>query len=55
MRADAANSAPVTFPRIVHGATVHAYARQTLNMKYWMARIPLVWRRTDTYLEITFV
>lgn len=33
----------------------HAGARQTLNRKYWMARIPLVWWRTDTYLEISFV
>jgi uncharacterized protein len=32
----------------------HARARQTINQKYWMARIPWVWRRTDTYLEITF-
>lgn len=32
----------------------HAHARQTLNSKYWMARLPLIWRRTDTYLEITF-
>jgi len=33
----------------------HAGARQTLNRKYWMARIPLVWWRTDTYLEISLV
>jgi len=33
----------------------HAYARQTLNMKYWLARVPLIWSRTDTYLEITFL
>lgn len=32
----------------------HARARQTINRKYWMARIPLIWARTDTYLEITF-
>ena len=32
----------------------HARARQTINQKYWMARIPWVWRRTDTYLEIKF-
>jgi PPOX class probable F420-dependent enzyme len=30
------------------------HARQTLNRKYWMARIPLIWWRTDTYFEITF-
>jgi PPOX class probable F420-dependent enzyme len=32
----------------------HALARQTINRKYWMARIPLIWSRTDTYFEITF-
>jgi PPOX class probable F420-dependent enzyme len=32
----------------------HKSARQTINRKYWMARIPLVWSRTDTYFEISF-
>jgi len=32
----------------------HARARQTINRKYWMARIPLIWSRTDTYFELTF-
>ena len=32
----------------------HQRARKTINRKYWMARIPLVWARTDTYFEITF-
>jgi PPOX class probable F420-dependent enzyme len=32
----------------------HARARQTINRKYWMARIPLLWWRTDTYLELSF-
>jgi len=32
----------------------HARARQTINSKYWIARIPLVWKRTDTYFELTF-
>lgn len=32
----------------------HAHARQTINRKYWMARVPLVWRRTDTYIELSF-
>jgi uncharacterized protein len=31
-----------------------ARARQTINRKYWMARIPLIWARTDTYFEISF-
>jgi len=30
-----------------------ARARQALNAKYWLARVPLIWRNTDTYLEIT--
>jgi PPOX class probable F420-dependent enzyme len=29
-----------------------AHARKLINAKYWLARIPLVWR-SDTYLEIT--
>ncbi len=32
----------------------HTRARQAINRKYWMARLPLIWRRTDTYIEITF-
>jgi len=32
----------------------HRRARQTINRKYWMARIPLIWARTDTYFEIAF-
>ncbi|MBA3912401.1 MAG: PPOX class F420-dependent oxidoreductase [Acidobacteriales bacterium] len=28
------------------------HARQTINRKYWAARIPLIWARTDGYLEI---
>lgn len=32
----------------------HTHARQTINRKYWMARLPLIWVRTDTYLEISF-
>lgn len=31
-----------------------ARARQAINRKYWMARIPLLWYRTDTYFELTF-
>lgn len=31
-----------------------AHARQPINRKYWMARLPLIWRRTDAYFEITF-
>lgn len=32
----------------------HPHARQAINRKYWMARLPLIWVRTDTYLEISF-
>jgi uncharacterized protein len=32
----------------------HAHARETINRKYWAARLPLIWRRTDAYLEVSF-
>ena len=32
----------------------HKHAREAINRKYWMARIPLIWSRTDTYFEISF-
>jgi len=32
----------------------HTHARQALNRKYWAARLPLIWWRTDTYLELSF-
>ena len=32
----------------------HKRARQAINRKYWAARIPFLWWRTDAYLEITF-
>jgi uncharacterized protein len=28
-------------------------AREAINAKYWLARVPLLWSGTDTYLEIT--
>jgi hypothetical protein len=31
-----------------------AAARESINRKYWMARIPFVWWRTDTYIELSF-
>lgn len=57
--------APCTIRGTVTGAEIaatarillppdHAHARQTINRKYWLARIPLVWWRTDTYIEISF-
>lgn len=27
--------------------------RRLINAKYWLARVPLLWRNTDVYLEIT--
>jgi uncharacterized protein len=30
-----------------------AHARQTINRKYWAARLPWIWRRTDAYLEVS--
>ena len=35
-------------------AEEHAHARQTINRKYWAARLPLIWRRTDAYVELSF-
>jgi len=32
----------------------HTHARQAINRKYWAARLPLIWWRTDTYLELSF-
>ena len=28
-------------------------ARATINRKYWAARLPLIWRRTNAYFEIS--
>jgi len=30
-----------------------ARVRQLINAKYWLARLPFLWRNTDTYIEIT--
>jgi uncharacterized protein len=30
-----------------------AAARQEIRAKYWLARVPWLWRNTDAYLEIT--
>jgi len=30
-------------------------ARRSINRKYFLARLPLIWSRTDTYFEIEFV
>lgn len=28
------------------------HIRKLINAKYWLARLPLIWSRTDVYLEI---
>ncbi|MGA8442980.1 MAG: PPOX class F420-dependent oxidoreductase [Candidatus Sulfotelmatobacter sp.] len=32
----------------------HAHARERIKQKYWAARLPLIWYRTDTYIALTF-
>jgi len=49
----------VTGPEVAASARIlppeeQAQARQAINRKYWAARLPLVWFRTDTYLELSF-
>jgi hypothetical protein len=49
----------VTGPKFAATARIlpvgdHARARKTINRKYWAARIPFLWWRTDAYLEIAF-
>lgn len=49
----------VTGPEFAATARILAAAdrpreRQAINHKYWMTRIPLVWWRTDTYIELSF-
>jgi len=49
----------VTGPEVAASARIlppdeQAHARRAINRKYWAARLPLVWFRTDTYLEISF-
>jgi PPOX class probable F420-dependent enzyme len=29
------------------------HAKDLIKGKYWLARVPFIWRNTDTYLEIT--
>ena len=49
----------VTGPEVAATARIlppeeHSHARQAINRKYWAARLPLLWRRTDAYLELSF-
>jgi PPOX class probable F420-dependent enzyme len=32
----------------------HAHARQTINRKYWLARLSSPWSKADVFLELTF-
>jgi hypothetical protein len=32
----------------------HVHAHQTINRKYWQARITSIWSRADAFLEISF-
>jgi PPOX class probable F420-dependent enzyme len=32
-----------------------ARVRQAIRRKYWLARLPFIWRNTDTAIEITLV
>jgi uncharacterized protein len=34
-------------------ATEFARVRQAIKAKYWLARVPFLWRNTDTFVEIT--
>src|SRR5258705_117667 len=29
------------------------HAQKLIKDKYWLARVPFIWRNTDTYIEIT--
>jgi hypothetical protein len=43
------------FPATVRIMRPEEYGRvrQLINAKYWLARLPFLWRNTDTYVEIT--
>ena len=50
----------VTGPEVAATARIlpqeeHARARQTINRKYWMARLTQPWSKADTFLELTFL
>jgi uncharacterized protein len=49
----------VTGPEVVAMARIlppeeHAHARQTVNRKYWMARLSSIFSRADAFLELSF-
>jgi uncharacterized protein len=42
---------PATARLLGSGESVRV--RQLIKAKYWLARLPFLWRNTDTYVEIT--
>ena len=38
---------------LVLGPEEFARVRQSIKQKYWLARVPFLWRNTDTSIEIT--
>ena len=49
----------VTGPEFAATASIlpleeHAHARQTINRKYWVARLSSIFSRADAFLEISF-
>lgn len=32
----------------------HERVRRLIKAKYWLARVPFLWRNTDAYIEIAF-
>ncbi len=53
-------SGKVTAPEVPARARIlpaeeHAHARQTINRKYWLARLSSPFSRADVFLEISFL
>jgi PPOX class probable F420-dependent enzyme len=46
--------AEITATARILPAEEQAQARAAINRKYWLPRIPFVWWRTDTYIELSF-
>ena len=49
----------VTGPEFAAAARIlaadeHAHARETINRKYWAARLTSPWSRADTFIELSF-
>jgi uncharacterized protein len=48
----------ITGPEFAAGARILPQSeaprvRRAIEAKYWLARVPFLWRNTDTYIEIT--